>query len=315
MLMNRPGVLVLSEDANDYPHLLDDLVRSGTVVRTATTATAARAVWSGEPVVLGQPDLVAAVIGDLGGVRWVQSTWAGVTPLLTQGRRDFQLTAVKDIFGPQMTEYVLGYLLAHELRLLQRHRHQQQREWWPAPSGALQGKTLGIMGTGSIGACIARTAASLGLRVVGFSRGGEPCAGFERVFAAGRLVDFLAEPDYLCCVLPDTPATTNLLDEAAFRAMRRGSYLLNVGRGNLIDEAALLDALGSGRIAGAVLDVFKEEPLPPESPLWRAPNLIVTAHMAADSRPRDVARIFIGNYNRFVAGRPLRFLVDFERGY
>jgi phosphoglycerate dehydrogenase-like enzyme len=135
------------------------------------------------------------------------------------------------------------------------------------------------------------------------------------VFAAGRLVDFLAEPDYLCCVLPDTPATTNLLDEAAFRAMRRGSYLLNVGRGNLIDEAALLDALGSGRIAGAVLDVFKEEPLPPESPLWRAPNLIVTAHMAADSRPRDVARIFIGNYNRFVAGRPLRFLVDFERGY
>jgi phosphoglycerate dehydrogenase-like enzyme len=315
MAMNCPGVLILSDDADDYLPLLADLERQGTVITTANTAEAARAAWSGEPIVLGQPDLVAAVMGDLGDIRWVQSTWAGVTPLLAQDRQDFQLTAVRDTFGLQMTEYVLGYLLAHELRLVQRHDHQQQRDWWPAPSGTLQGKVLGIMGTGSIGACIARAAAPLGLRVIGFSRSGKPCKGFEHVFAADQLPDFLAEPDYLCCVLPDTPATTNLLDEAAFRAMRTGCYLVNVGRGNLIDEKALLDALGRGQIAGAVLDVFKEEPLPSDSPLWQAPGLIVTAHMAADSRPRDIARIFMGNYNRFVAGRPLQFLVDFERGY
>jgi phosphoglycerate dehydrogenase-like enzyme len=179
----------------------------------------------------------------------------------------------------------------------------------------VQGKTLGIMGTGSIGACIGRAAASLGLRIIGFSRRGAPCEGFERVFPADRLADFLAEPDYLCCVLPDTPSTTKLLDEAAFRAMRRGCYLLNVGRGNLIDEEALLGALGRGQISGAVLDVFNQEPLPPDSPLWQTPGLLVTAHMAADSRPPDIARIFIENYNRFVAGRQLQHLVDFERGY
>lgn len=313
--MNHPGVLILSDDADDYLPLLGGLARQGTVLTTATTAEAARAAWTGQPVLLGQPDLVAAVIGALGDVRWVQSSWAGVTPLLAQGRRDFLLTAVKDTFGPQMAEYVLGYLLAYELRLLQRYEHQKQRDWWPEPSGWVQGKTLGIMGTGSIGGCIARAAGSLGLRVIGFSRSGEPCEGFERVFAADRLADFLAEPNYLCCVLPDTPATTRLLDEAAFQAMRKGCYLVNVGRGNLIDEAALLGALGRGQIAGAVLDVFQQEPLPPDSPVWQAPGLIVTAHRAADSRPPDIAQIFTDNYNRFMAGEPLQYLVDFERGY
>ena len=179
MAINRPGVLILSEDAEDYLPLLAGLAQQGTDLTTATTVAAARAAWSGQPVVMGQPDLVAAAIGGLGDVRWVQSTWAGITPLLAQGRRDFLLTAVKDTFGPQMAEYVLGYLLAHELRLLQRHRYQQQRD----------------------------------------------------------------------------------------------------------------------------------------SLLWQAPGLLVTAHMAADSRPPDIARIFIENYNRFVAGGQLQYRVDFERGY
>ena len=97
--------------------------------------------------------------------------------------------------------------------------------------------------------------------------------------------------------------------------MRKGCYLVNVGRGNLIDESALLGALGRGQIAGAVLDVFQQEPLPPDSPVWQAPGLIVTAHRAADSRPPDIAQIFTDNYNRFMAGEPLQYLVDFERGY
>jgi phosphoglycerate dehydrogenase-like enzyme len=245
----------------------------------------------------------------------VQSTWAGVEALLQQPRRDFRLTGVKGVFGPLMAEYVFAYLLAHETKLLERHRRQQQREWWPADSGTLAGKTLGIMGTGSIGGRIADAGRMFGMRVVGFSRGGAAVDGFEKVFASADLRDFLAEADYLVGVLPGTPATDGLLDAAAFAAMRPHCYLVNVGRGTVIDEDALAAALNAGKLGGAVLDVFRQEPLPKDSPLWETPNLTVSAHVAACSRPADIARLFEENYNRFLAGAPLRHRIDFERGY
>jgi phosphoglycerate dehydrogenase-like enzyme len=307
--------LILSSDAGEYLPLLDDLARQGTQLVAARSAPEALAACSGQQVVLGQPDLVAAVLGDMPAVRWVQSTWAGVTPLLNPGRRDFLLTGVKEVFGPQMAEYVLGVLLARELRLAERREQQQRRSLWPADSGTLHGKTLGIMGTGSIGRHIAGMAAPFGLRVIGYSRSGHPAAGFERVFAAGRLVEFLGLPHYLVSVLPATPETDGLLDAGAFRAMRSDCCLVNVGRGNVVDEGALADALRKRTIAGAVLDVFRQEPLPADSPLWDAPGLSLTAHVAAKSRPPDIARLFIENYNRFVAGETLLYPVDFERGY
>ena len=313
--MNRPAVLVLTEDAEDYLPLLAGLVRDGTELTSATTPQSARAAYTGQVVVLGQPDLVAAVLGDMPSVRWVQSSWAGVTPLLALGRKDFLLTGVKDTFGPQMAEYLFGYLLAREIRLVERLEHQRRRDWWPAESGTLQGKTLGIMGTGSIGRCFASIAAPFGLRVIGYSRSGAPARGFEQVFRADRLAEFLALPDYLVCVLPDTPETHHLIDEKALRTMRRTCCVVNVGRGNVIDEAALAAALHRGEIAGAVLDVFQQEPLPTDSPLWDAPGLSVTAHMAAKSHPPDIARIFVENYNLFMAGEPLNHPIDFERGY
>jgi phosphoglycerate dehydrogenase-like enzyme len=313
--MSLPGVLILSDDAETYVSLLSGLSGRGTGLVAATTPQAALAAWSGQPVILGRPDLVAAVLGKLPAVRWVQSIWAGITPLLPFGRDDLLLTGVKDTFGPQMAEYALGYLLAHELKLLQRHERQGRRDWWTAPTGTLRGKTLGIMGTGSIGRHIAIMAAPFGLSVIGYSRGGTPVAGFERIFPAGRLTQFLAEPDYLVCVLPDTPETHHLLDENAFRVLPRRCCLVNIGRGNVIDEAALLDALQQGEIAGAVLDVFQQEPLPADNPLWDAPGLTVTAHVAGQSWPTDIARIFIENYNRYVAAETLKYRIDFERGY
>jgi len=312
---SRPGVMILASDADDYLPLLDGLARQGTALTAAHSATSARAAWSGQAVVLGQPDLVAAALHDMPGVRWVQSTWAGVTPLLGLGRRDFLLTGVKGVFGPLMAEYVMGYLLARELKLLERRQHQQRHEWWSEDSGGLQGKTLGIMGTGSIGRCIAERALAFGLRVIGFSRSGRPVEDFERVFPTDRLGEFLALADYIVSVLPATPKTDGLLDSQAFRVMRSHCCLVNVGRGNVVDEAALEDALREGALAAAVLDVFRQEPLPADSPLWDTPGLTVTAHVAAKSRPPDIARIFVENYNRFVAGETLLHVIDFERGY
>jgi phosphoglycerate dehydrogenase-like enzyme len=308
-------VLVLSKDARDYISFLRDLSEAGTEITAADTAKAALKVYAGQEIILGQPDLVAEVIGEMPAVRWVQSDWAGVTPLTKADRTDYLLTGVKDCFGAQMAEYVLGYLLAWELKMEQRREHQANRSWWPEGSGSLHGKTIGIMGTGSIGKAVAHSLEPFGVRITGFSRQGRAVAGFDQVYTFDQLAVFLSEPDYLVCVLPDTPETTHMLGAEAFCRMKNHCRLVNVGRGNLVDEQALADALYAGELAGAVLDVFQQEPLPTQSSLWNAPGLIVTGHVAARSLPRFVAGIFRENYQRYREGLDLKFRIDFERGY
>lgn len=311
----NPGVLILSTDAKDYLPCLQGLADAGIELTACSSGQAAMAEYEGQEIVIGQPDLVAAVLTRLPQVRWVQSSWAGVTPLLNTGRRDYLLTGVKEIFGSQMAEFTLGYMLARELKILERLEHQVKRNWWEVLSGTLHGKGVGIMGTGSIGAAIARALRPFGVSVTGFSRGGAAVEGFERVYSQDQLHDFLAEPDYLVGVLPDTPGTRHLLDANAFQKMKNDCYLLNIGRGSLVDEPALAEALEAGELAGAVLDVFEREPLAPDSVLWGVPGLMITGHVAAKSRPEDIAKIFIENYRRYCAGETLEYQVDFERGY
>lgn len=311
----RPGVLVLTPDAAAYLPLLQDLIDSGVHIRAATTAGEALSADGGESILVARPDLGAEVLGRLPAVRWVQSTWAGVKPFLTLSRRDFVLTNIKGVFNTQMAEYTFGHLLAIEQRIAERRIRQQRHEWWETLSRPIEGKTMGILGTGSIGTHIARVARAFGLHVTGLSRTGAAKGDFERVYPVGELHAFLAEPDYVVGVLPDTPATTRLFDAAAFRAMKRSAVLVNIGRGNLVDEVALAAALRDGVIAGAVLDVFAEEPLLQDSPLWDAPGTVITGHIAAKSRPADVAAAFRDNYRRWCNGEPLLNRIDFERGY
>jgi len=313
--MPMPDVLILAPDAREYLPFLEDLAGGSVAFASAETAADARETYSGQTVILGQPDLIAEALSKMSDVRWVQSSWAGVKPLLDLGRSDYVLTGVKDTFGSQMVEYVLGYLLANELKLFERLGQQANRRWWDESSGTLKGKTLGIMGTGSIGSDIARMAKAFGMSITGFSRSGASVEGFERIFAGNQLNEFLAGLDYLVCVLPDTPGTRHLLDASAFHAMKNDCCLVNVGRGALIDEGALAQALVKGELSGAVLDVFQDEPLPKESPLWNAPGLIVTGHVAAKSQPEDIAQIFRKNYRRYVEGEPLKYRIDFEKGY
>lgn len=308
-------LLVLAPNAGLYLPLLQELSNEGVGVSTAETLESALEFASSYPVILGQPDLVVKFLAVHPGVDWVQSTWAGVTPLLAMDRRDFLLSGVKNTFGPQIAEYVLAYLLAHELKLLERLGRQAHLDWWSEPSGTLAGKTMGVMGTGSIGQYIATMASAFGIRVVGLNRSGRAVDGFETVCPVERLPEFLSGLDYLVCTLPETAATRGLLDERAFAAIRPGCYLINVGRGSTIDEAALLEALHDGRLNGALLDVFCEEPLASDSPLWHAPETLITAHVAAKSHPADIAKIFVANYRRYGSGRKLNYLVDYDRGY
>ena len=307
------GCLIVSSTAERFA---EEVKRGASIpIEPCTSTIEAREKYAGQSILFGDPDMLAEILPDLPDVDWVQSTWAGITPLTAVGRRDYVLTGVKNVFGPQMTEYVLGYLLAHELRVVERDKQQAAGNWFDSPSGLLHGKRLGIMGTGSIGAHIARMARALGLEVRGLSLSGTQSPDFDDVQAVGELHSFLETVDYLVSVLPATRGTTHLLDAAALARLPTHAFFINVGRGNVVDDDALIDALRNSRLAGAVLDVFDEEPVPSDSPLWKTPNLTITAHIAAASHPALIVPIFIENYRRYCNNEPLKFVIDLDKGY
>jgi phosphoglycerate dehydrogenase-like enzyme len=307
--------LIISSLADEYAASLtqcDDVDISATA---CTSAEDALRRYAGQRIVLGDPDLVAPILSEMPAVDWVQSTWAGVLEFIQATRRDYVLTGVKDIFGQQISEYVIGYILAHELRIAERDVAQNNRKWSETPSGTLQNKRIGIMGTGSIGQHIAHTASTLGMQVKGLSRSGLPASGFSEVVPVQKLDAFLESTDYLVSVLPQTPATDDLLDEDALSHLPEHAFFINVGRGNVVNDSALIERLQCGTLAGAVLDVFDEEPLPKDSPLWSAPNLRITAHIAAVSHASLVVPIFVENLRLFQKNKSLKYVVDFSNGY
>ncbi len=179
----------------------------------------------------------------------------------------------------------------------------------------LAGKRLGVMGTGSIGQHIAQVGASFSMTVSGLSRSGSMQTGFDRVLPLSEIKTFLGAVDYLVSALPQTPDTDELLNAETLAHMRPNAVFINVGRGNVVNDAALVAALERDELAGAVLDVFDEEPLPDDSPLWATPNLQITAHISAVSHPSLVVPIFVENLRRFGDQQPLKYVVDFEVGY
>lgn len=309
------NVLIVTAAAEEFAEGIARLSESPIPVKACLSAEQALAEYSDETVLFGNPDMIAAVISKMPTVDWVQSSWAGNTPLMKIDRRDYVLTGIKDVFGPQMSEYVIGYLLAHELKIVERLKEQQEKNWFQDHSGMLQGKCIGIMGAGSIGQHIAKTAKCFDMTVKGLSRSGTGKEGFDNVLPTDRLHDFLKDCDYVVSTLPQTDETDNLLDAAALKVLPAHAYFINVGRGNVVDDDALVDALNNGRLAGAALDVFDEEPVPDGSALWDAANLSITAHVAAVSYTSLIVPIFIDNYRRYVNQQPLKHAIDFDAGY
>ena len=301
-----PKLLLLAQDPDQYLALLKSAL-PGLEIVTAPVADC--------ELGFGDPSLLKDVIPLLPRLKWVQATWAGVEPLLDPAlRRDYILTNARGVFGPLMSEYIFGYLLLHERHILQHIESQKQNRWNELTTGTLRGKTLGLMGVGSIGAHVAGTAKHFGMTVRGFTRASEACSDVDAYFHAD-LPAFAAGLDYLVNVLPNTRETRQLIDSSVLAALPAHALFFNVGRGSAVDESALAEALSQGRLRGAVLDVFQQEPLPPDHIFWRTPNLIITSHTAAPSFPKDIAALFIENYQRLAQGEKLKYQVDFERGY
>jgi phosphoglycerate dehydrogenase-like enzyme len=310
-------LLILSKHADDYRRLIEDARLPQLEIVSATSrddlSPSAAAVCD---VVLGEPTLICKILMRLPAVRWVQATWAGVEPLLDPSlRRDYVLTNARGVFGGLMSEYVFAYLLAHERLIFEKQASQDRGRWDPTPPGTLRGKQIGLLGVGSIGAALARTARHFGMRVKGYTRASESCADVHAYFHGDDRAAFAADLDYLVSVVPNTARTERLVDAPLLAALPPRAVFINPGRGSVVDEAALADALRSGRLAGAVLDVFQQEPLPSDHVLWRTPRVRITSHTAALSAPGDIAPVFVENYQRWIAGEPLRHRVDFERGY
>jgi len=249
-------------------------------------------------------------------LRWVQNMGAGVEGFMVpELPRRVRVTRVAGIFGPWMAEYVLGWCLWITQRTELFRAQQRERRWRQADPLRLRGATLCVVGLGDIGRAIARAARGFGMRVVGVSRSGRKVAEAERVYKTRDIRKAVAGADYVALTVPLTEATRGLIGSGELAAMKPSAWLINIARGPVIDEAALLDALRGNRLGGAVLDVFDEEPLPQGHPLWELGNVVVTPHISGPSTSGEIAPIFNDNLRRYRTGRALRFEIDRKRGY
>ncbi|MEO1081444.1 MAG: D-2-hydroxyacid dehydrogenase [Pseudomonadota bacterium] len=287
-------------------------VLPGAIEVIEVDATSPDAALNEVEILFGSPDRVVELLPRLPALRWVQSTWAGITPLVAQPRRDYLLTGVKGLFGVYMAEYVLGWSLALRRSIL---HYAASTHWDFRRDDGLAGLRLGIAGTGSIGAEVARRCAPFFREVVGLNSDGRRVEGFTRCYGTRERLAFGAGLDVLALVLPDTPGTDGLVDAALLDSLASGAILINGGRANALVLDDALSALEANRLSAMVLDVFAEEPLAKDSPLWRLPGLYITSHSAAPTSLDAVTALFLANLERYCSGSTLEGVIDLERGY
>ena len=317
--MPRPArpVTVLIHDAVDAPRYARLLAPTRDVtIRVATTRDEAVAAIGDAEVAFAwkvPPD----VWRHARRLRWLQVMGAGVDwALVPSLPRDVVVTRAPGVFGPWMVEYVLAWCLWVTQRAAVFSRAQRERRWLrDVIPERLGGRTMVVVGLGDIGRAIARSAHALGMTVLGVSLSGLPVRSVKQVFTPDALGAALALADFVVLTVPLTPETRAMIGRRELRTMRPGAWLMNVARGPVVDERALIDALQARRIGGAILDVFATEPLPAHHPLWRFANVVITPHISGPSTPEELTPVFTRNLARYLAGQPLHHMVDRKRGY
>jgi phosphoglycerate dehydrogenase-like enzyme len=312
--MARPTVLVYHADRR-YAELVRVPKRGVSVHIAATPSEAAGAIADAEILYAWKfpPQLYAKA----GRLKWLQVMGAGVDwALVPELPPHVRITRAPGVFGPWMAEYVVAWCLWVTQRMKPYRDAQRQRRWDDhVLPDRLGGKTLSIVGLGDIGRDIARAARGLGMRVLGVSRRGRPVREATKMYPVAAMARALREADFVVLLLPLTPETRGIIGADALGAMKPTTWLINIARGAVVDEGALMAALEQRRIAGAVLDVFDREPLPPSHPLWKMDNVVVTPHISGPSTADALTPVFNDNLARYLAGRPLRHVVDRHRGY
>ena len=261
-------------------------------------------------------------------LRWIHSTAAAVHALMSPElvQSDVVVTNAREVHGPVVAEHAIALMFAMAKQIPMAVRAQNQRLWAQGgisratvPARELRDSTLGLIGVGSIGRAVARQAAALGMRVLALREHPEngSAEGVAELFGPADLDHLLRVSDYVIVAAPLTEETSSMIDSTRFAHMKSSACLINVSRGALIDENALIQALRQKKIGAAALDVFENEPLPAESPLWDMENVLITPHTAGvtDKLWERQYTLFSENLRRFLAGQPLRDVVDKQKGY
>ncbi len=259
-------------------------------------------------------------------VRWIQATSAGIGQFIVRHAYDQRMpgalfTTASGVHAVPLAEFCMMALLMFNKGATRMQQDQQRKHWQRYAGTDLRGQTLGIIGMGKIGAEIARLGHAFGMSVIGTKRdmtGVDPATlNLDTLYPLSDLHTLLAQSEYLIMVAPHTPETENMLGAAELARLPAGAFLINIGRGATVDETALIEALRSGHISGAALDVFAEEPLPVESPLWDMPNVLVSPHSAStsDRENERIIDLFVDNLRRYLDDKPLRNVLDVEALY
>ncbi|WP_241991162.1 D-2-hydroxyacid dehydrogenase [Cryobacterium sp. Hh38] len=315
----RPVLVVLYKD--DLPDCMP-LIEAAAEVRYVRAAELARAIPGADALLLW--DFFSSAVEDVwthaDSLKWIHVAAAGVDKLLFDGLRQsgVVVTNSRGIFDRPIAEFVLGSILAMAKDLPGSLRRQWDGVWAHRETERIDNARALIVGTGSIGRETARLLRAVGMRIEGVGRTTRTDdADFGTVHASTDLKAVVGEHDYVVLIAPLTDATRGLVDASILAAMKPSARLINVGRGELVHEGALADALSHGVIAGAALDVFSTEPLPATSPLWRLDNVLISAHLSGDAAGwlERLSALFADNFDRYTAGAVLLNVVDKELGF
>lgn len=293
--------LVLCTDYPSLPRLLEEHAPEALyTVRFAGTPNFPR------PAILAAPSL-----------RWVSVGGSGTDHLAPWDPERLTVTNAAGVGASTMAQYAIAAALHFTLGLPGFAAAQRERRWAPGNVGSVEGKCMLILGLGKTGQAVARLAKAHGMRVLGLRARPAPTDCVDRVEPAARLHDLLAEADFLVVSVPLTAETRGLLDASAFARLKPGAVLIDVSRGGVVRQAALIEALASGRLKGAALDVFETEPLPADNPLWGMENVTITPHCSSVDAGWEVRSIemFCDNLDRWKRGETLSNIVDPRRGY
>ena len=308
----RP-ILIAYDQPDEFLELLATRLPGVEFICATTARGILKALARHDPEVVfsikhpGLPGPAHAPIPAHPSVRWIQLGNSGYEHLEPWDAGRVTVTHGAGVLAPYLAESVTGAMVVLSRGFLGYLEQQRQRLWKPAWFTPLEGRTLLVVGLGAVGACVARNAKALGMRVLAIRGTPAPHPAADEVHGPEALMALLPAADFVSLHVRLNAATRGLLSREAIAAMKPGAYLVNTARGGVVDEAALIDALRSGRLAGAYLDVFEIEPLPPESPLWAMPDVLVTPH-ASDSIvgwTRRFAALFADNLDRWQAGEPL----------
>jgi glyoxylate/hydroxypyruvate reductase len=319
--MQRPGpILVYSIYRSDIARFERLLARALPDISIHCASTPAEAApYLEETAILYGWGFPPEMLKRMRKLRWLQKMGAGVDEIIEHWPfgPDVLLTRTDGkLIAPRMAEYVLGAILDKSMRFDAARAQQQERHWAFFEVGTIRNLTVGIAGLGAIGSMIAQAVRTLGARVVGWRRSPQACTSVDELLAGDdALPRFVGACDVIVLVLPLTKATQNLFGPDLFARCRRGAHIINVGRGGLINEDALLAAIAAGVVGHATLDVFAAEPLARDHPFWRNPHVTITPHVCGPLVPEDVVPHFLANYAAFASGHPLKNVIDLERQY